>query len=207
VSPEDRAAARSRLAEQLGVSDDAFLVLTLGRLVRRKGARWFTAEVLPKLPGEVHYVVAGDGAEAEPVRAAAAAAGVSGRVHLLGSGDDETRETAMRGADLFVQPNIRVPGDMEGFGLVTIEAALRGTPVVAAALEGILDAVVDGETGILLSSEDPDAWVRCVTDLVSDRGSLPATGQQYRKAASARYGETAMQAELVRLLTTAAEQR
>ena len=144
--PEARAAIRRRLS----LVDDQVVLLTLGRLVRRKGVRWFTEFVLPQLGGNVHYVVAGEGPEEPLIRAAADAAGVSSRLHLLGRVADDAREELLAGADVFLQPNIPVPGDMEGFGLVTVEAAMRGTPVVAAELEGIKDAVVNGRTGILL---------------------------------------------------------
>ena len=159
VDRVDRRDARLTLGHRLGVGDEAVLLLTLGRLVRRKGARWLIEEVLPELPERTHYILAGDGPEAEPLRSAVRRLGLESRVHLLGRVEDDDRELLMRGADLFVQPNIPVEGDMEGFGLVTVEAALRGTPVVAADLEGIKDAVVDGETGLLLPPCLPAPWI------------------------------------------------
>lgn len=200
VTVEDRAARRTDLGAAVGVPADAVVLATLGRLVRRKGARWFVEEVLPALDETVHYVVAGSGPESEAVASAARAAGLSSRVHLLGAVDDELREAVLQGADIFVQPNIRVPGDMEGFGLVTIEAALRGTPVVAAALEGILDAVVDGSTGALVAAEDANAWTQRLRDLTVDRVALVALGQTFRANAQQRYGEQVMRDALVALV-------
>jgi glycosyltransferase involved in cell wall biosynthesis len=200
VSRAERSASRQELITRLRLDDDVVLLVTLGRLVRRKGVRWFVQNVLPQLPANVHYVVAGDGPEATPLRAAVGAAGMTERVHLLGSVDDETRELVMRGADLFVQPNIRVAGDMEGFGLVTIEAALRGTPVVASALEGIHDAVIDGETGFLLPPEDADAWARRLRALTTDREQLMVIGQRFRESAAELFGEESMGQALVGLL-------
>jgi glycosyltransferase involved in cell wall biosynthesis len=200
VSSAERTASRAELMQLLRVSDDVVILLTLGRLVRRKGARWFIEQVLPGLPDDVHYVVAGDGPEAPLLRRAVEAAGLEQRVHLLGSVDDETRELVLRGADLFVQPNIPVPGDMEGFGLVTIEAALRGTPVAAAALEGIKDAVVDGQTGFLLPPGDSSAWVQRIGELTKDRDELSLLGHRFRAAAAESYGEEAMGRGLLELL-------
>ena len=200
VAGPDRETARRRIGARIGVAEDAVVLLTLGRLVRRKGARWFVEGVLPRLPAEVVYVLAGDGEEFEPVRQAAERAGVTDRVRLLGHVDDADREMLMRGADLFVQPNIRVPGDMEGFGLVTVEAAMRGTPVVAAALEGILDAVVDGETGVLLPPEDADAWVARLGQIVADPEALAAAGARAAVESRSRYSESRMQAAFVALL-------
>lgn len=195
-----RAEARRRLHMLLALPDGAVVLATLGRLVQRKGARWFVAEVLPRLPDHVHFVVAGRGDESEHVAAASAVAGVEGRTHLLGLVDDETREGIIRGADVFVQPNVPVHGDMEGFGLVTIEAAVRRTTVVASDLEGLRDAVLDGETGFLVPPLDADAWVSRLEALVLDATSTSAIGEELGAKAEALYGEAAMGAALVQIL-------
>ncbi len=187
VSPAERLAARRELLARLGLAGEPHLIGTVGRLARRKGAAWFVEHVLPGLPG-VHHVIAGSGPEREAVEAAAARAGVAARVHLLGGVDDATRELVLRGVEVFVQPNVRVPDDMEGFGLVTIEAALRGTPVLAAALDGILDAVVDGETGDLCAPEDPAAWTGALSGLLADSGALAARGARHAARARELYG-------------------
>lgn len=206
-----REESRERVVEALGLGPDHVLLLTLGRLVRRKGVRWLVAEVLPGLPEHVHYVIAGDGPESEQIRAAAQDAGVADRVHLLGRVDDQVREDLMRGCDVFVQPNVAVPGDMEGFGLVTIEAAMRDAVVVAADLEGIKDAVVPGETGILVVSADAGAWLRTLDALVRDAPAREATGRAFGERTRELYSEAAMGAELCRILEedggAAAEER
>jgi phosphatidyl-myo-inositol dimannoside synthase len=197
VTPEERRDTRRRLVDQLAVAEDAVVLLTLGRLVRRKGTEWFVRDVLPLLPEEVVLVIAGDGREAEQVRGAVMASGLERRVRMLGEVDDAERELLFRGADLFVQPNIAVPGDHEGFGLVTVEAAIRGLPVVAAELEGLAEAVVDGETGTLLPSGDVDAWVAGLSRLVADREALAARGQAYQAGARERYSERVMGEQLL----------
>jgi phosphatidyl-myo-inositol dimannoside synthase len=186
--PRARAAVRRRLS----LADDQLVLLTLGRLVRRKGARWFTESVLPQLDEHVHYVVAGQGPEEQAIRAAAEATGVAKRLHLLGRVDDDAREELMSGADVFLAPNIPVPGDMEGFGLVTVEAAMRGTPVVASALEGINDAVENGRTGILLPPSDVHAWVSELTALLAAPADLPGLGDRFLAHAVELYSEEAM---------------
>lgn len=126
------------------------LVLSLGRLVRRKGFAWFAEAVMPLLPEDVLYIVAGEGPERERIAEAAARAGVVNRVLLLGRVDDRARETLFGGANVFVQPNVAAPGDMEGFGIVVLEAGATGLPVVASRLEGLKDAVNDGVNGVLV---------------------------------------------------------
>lgn len=200
LTPADRRAARARLSHDLEVRSDELLVLTLGRLVRRKGVAWFVEAVMPRLPEDVVYVVAGEGDEAATISAAAARHGLRHRVLLLGRVDDATRERLLRGADLFVQPNVEVPGDIEGFGLVAVEAALRGTPLFAADLQGLAEAVVDGVTGTLLPPGDAGAWVASLTASMADRPALAARGWASRDAARRRYSERAMGDELVRVL-------
>lgn len=196
----DPAASRSRVEESISLGPDRVLLVTLGRLVARKGVRWFVSEVLPLLGPDVHYVVAGDGPELEPIRAAAVAAGVAGRVHLLGGVDDTVREDLLAACDLFVQPNVTVPGDMEGFGLVTIEAAMRDALVVAADLEGIKDAVLPDRTGILVESGDAAAWASTLNALVADRPAMERTGRSFGTAARALYDEKSMGVALCGLL-------
>ena len=186
LSSLTRQDARHQVRARLGLPDDAVLLLTLGRLVPRKGVRWFAAEVLPGLPPSVHYVVAGDGPDAEALRSA------GDRVHLVGRVPDEEREQLLRGCDLFVQPNIAVPGDMEGFGLVTVEAAMRDLTVVAADLEGIKDAVVDGVTGVLVPSGEAPAWLAVLGPLLATPKALEAQGLAYGEKARTLYSEAQM---------------
>ena len=57
-------------------------------------------------------------------------------------------------------PNIKVQGDMEGFGIVAIEATSIGLPVIASSIEGIKDAIVDNETGALVESENVNNFLK-----------------------------------------------
>ncbi len=144
VWPQESADARMR---RVGTGP---LLLTVGRLVRRKGVAWFIAEVLPLLRREfpeLRYHVIGSGPEENSIKKIIQAKGLSSSVSLRGEVGDAERDAAYASADLFVMPNISVPGDMEGFGVVCIEAGARGLPVAAAKIEGLCDAVREGETG------------------------------------------------------------
>lgn len=180
VGPEffldrDRGELREALAARLGLAPGALadrrLLLTTGRLVRRKGVAWFVREVVPRLDEGVLYVVAGEGPERPGVERAVQARGLQERVLLLGQVPDEVRNLLYNAADLFVMPNVPVPGDLEGFGLVALEAASCGTPVCASRLDGLVDAVQEGRTGRLLPPEDAEAWARALSEEL-DRPSL-----------------------------------
>jgi glycosyltransferase involved in cell wall biosynthesis len=63
-------------------------------------------------------------------------------------------------------PNVVIPGDMEGFGLVALEAAVTGLPVVAARLDGIVDAVHDGKNGLLVETGDAAGFTNAVLEVL-----------------------------------------
>ncbi len=165
------------------------IVLTVGRLVRRKGVAWFVRGVLPSLPEHVTYVVIGDGPERGNIEQSAREAGVAGRVRLLGRTSEPVLAAAYRGADVFVMPNIPVSGDIEGFGLVALEAAVAGLPVVAADLEGIATTIRDGENGYLASAEDPGAFARRLSSVLSlTRDQRSTLGARFAETTRAHYG-------------------
>lgn len=155
------------------------VLVTLGRLVRRKGAAWFVRNVLPRLPG-VLYLVIGVGADREEILRAAGETGTSDRVWLVGSVSDARLLDLLGSSDVFVMPNIAVPGDIEGFGIVAIEAAASGLPVVASRLEGIPDAIADGANGRLVPSGEAAAFVAALTELASDSAERLRQGERGR---------------------------
>lgn len=132
-------------------------ILFVGRLVRRKGAKWFTENVLHRLPEDVKFYVVGKTWDTEEHQALHN----SPRVKLLGYLSDDQLNTVRRNAMLIVMPNIRSDdaNDVEGFGITALEAAAIGTPLVAANTEGLTDAVKNNETGFLVNAQDVEAWV------------------------------------------------
>src|SRR5690606_17147096 len=88
---------------------------------------------------------------------------------------------------LFVMPNIPVPGDMEGFGVVMLEAGLCGLPILAADLEGIRDVVRDGENGMLLPAGDADAFARAIESFRHNPGRLEAASRSSVQATLSRF--------------------
>jgi glycosyltransferase involved in cell wall biosynthesis len=200
ASPADRASARDELVRRFALDEKTLLLVTLGRLVRRKGVSWFVANVLGHLGADVTYLVAGEGPMLEEIEASIASAGVSENVRLLGRVDDDMRRLLLRGADVFVMPNVRVPGDMEGFGMVAGEAACSGALVIAAGLEGIREAVVDGKTGMLVEPEVPEAFVDALRMLGSDRELLARLAVEFQDEARQRFSGDRMARELQQAL-------
>jgi glycosyltransferase involved in cell wall biosynthesis len=160
------------------------VLLTTGRLIPRKGAAWFVSNVLPHL--DVLYVVVGGGRDYERIKQAAIDANVSDRLLLIWEPDDERLQRIFSAADVFVMPNIPIPNDVEGFGIVSLEAAAAGLPVVASRLEGIPDAVADGESGILVEPLNVDAYVATIERLRADPVARVEFGERARRYVRAR---------------------
>ncbi len=158
---------RAQLANKLQLDSTELvgkkLLVTTGRLVDRKGVAWLVEQVMPGLIAanpDVRYLVAGKGPNEDKIRKLIETQNLTGKVYLLGYISDEVRNLLYTSADYFLMPNIPVPNDMEGFGLVAVEAASCGTPVIASGIEGITDAVVEGKTGMLLPAADAAAYQR-----------------------------------------------
>ena len=182
AAPSDRPAARQTLLDTFDADlpDHGLLLCSVGRQVERKGFAWFAREVMPLLPDDVYYWLAGDGPEGENIEAAARRHGLGNRVRQLGRIPEEELRQLYRGADLFVMPNVPVEGDMEGFGIVMLEAGLSGLPTVAARLEGIQDVIEEEQNGHLVPTQDPGAFREAILHYYNDR---PALVEASRRAA------------------------
>lgn len=140
--------ARQHLFEKLGISlNGKKVLLTTGRLIKRKGHEWFISKVLPNVQTDVRYIILGDGPEMDQIKLTVEKSSQKDNVFLLGRQPDDILQLAYCAADLFIMPNIVVPGDMEGFGVVMLEANLMNTPVIASDLEGIKDVIEQGKNG------------------------------------------------------------
>jgi glycosyltransferase involved in cell wall biosynthesis len=159
---------------------DATVLLTSGRLARRKGVAWFIRNVLPTLPNAVLYVVAGDGPDRDNIRSAIEETRNFERVKLLGYVSDRARDILMNTCDIFVQPNIHIPGDVEGFGITPIEASSCGIPVIVSRLEGLKDAFADGKNGIFAEPENVEDWRKKIEHLLSNPEERKAFGERAR---------------------------
>ena len=164
--PESDAGDAVRLA--LGVESGRPLLAVVGRVQELKGQR-LAVRALAALPtprpllviageptpGSEHYMTA--------LRDLAGELGVEGDVRFVGA---LSREAV---AELFAAATITlVPSHSETFGLVALESAASGTPVVAQRVAGLVESVADGESGVLVDSRDPAEWARVISILLDD---------------------------------------
>lgn len=165
----DKDTARRKLENLLGCFiNEKFLLLTVGRQVRRKGHQWFIEKVLPIIQSDVFYLVIGDGPEHQQIKQSVQHSRKKEHILLAGRMSDEVLKYAYTAADLFMMPNIPVPGDMEGFGVVLLEANFRGTPAIASDLEGIKDVIKQGENGYRVSPADEAAFATKVDEVLNN---------------------------------------
>ncbi|MGK2848852.1 MAG: glycosyltransferase family 4 protein [Minisyncoccota bacterium] len=172
---------RDQLADFLHENlSDKFVLLTSGRLAKRKGAEWFIRFVLPHLPEKILYVLAGDGPEKKQIENAIRETALQNRVYLLGKVSDTERNLLLNTIDVFVQPNIKVPHDMEGFGIAVIEASACGRPVIASDLEGLRDAIRHKENGLLVESGNPESFIQEIIRLFENEEERKLLGNRAR---------------------------
>jgi phosphatidylinositol alpha-1,6-mannosyltransferase len=127
------------------------ILLSLGRHIERKWIHWFLENVMPALGDEYVYIIWWWWSYTNLYKSIIDKKGLS-NVYLIGRPSNEEKIALYSHSDLFIMPNISIAGDAEWFGIVCIEAGWYGLPVLASNLEGIKDAVIDGETGYLLES-------------------------------------------------------
>ncbi|MBU2639835.1 MAG: glycosyltransferase family 4 protein [Nanoarchaeota archaeon] len=137
------------------------VLITVGRLRKRKGVYWFLTNVLNKIREDVIYLVIGNGSEEERIKQVTGNKSV-----LLKDVTDEDKKHIYNITDVFIMPNIPVEGDVEGFGIVAIEAAIRGIPVIASNIEGIKDAIFDNENGFLVETKNTEDFVKKIKEIL-----------------------------------------
>jgi phosphatidyl-myo-inositol dimannoside synthase len=186
LSADARRAARARL----GLADDRLLVVSVGRLVPRKGIDVLIEAVARSRAevGGVTLVVAGDGRDARRLRRLARRSGAT--VRFLGRVSEPEKVALLGAADVFAQPcRSRWGGlEQEGFGIVFLEAAACGVPQLAGHSGGSDEAVASGTTGVVVAEpRDPRAVAGALDELLSNAPRRVAMGEAARRRAVAEF--------------------
>lgn len=178
-----RAPARAAFRQRFALGDHPVL-LAAGRLTARKGVAPFIRHALPRIieqiPRTILLIIGSEPKQALKHRAGVTAeilaaiqdTGLENHVKLLGRVDDTTLTLAYFAADLHVFPVLDLPGDVEGFGMVAIEAAAHGLPTVAFGVGGVGDAVADGLSGWLVQPADYSAMSSRIVAALRDETRL-----------------------------------
>lgn len=163
--PTDKHSARLQFDQQHNTHQQ-FILLFVGRITPRKGLLKFLQQGFPKLielKPDCHLFIAGESADQSLTTAGSEKQSVLDcvsenrwheRVHFLGKVDDQTLEQCYLAADCLLFPLTATQGDVEGFGMVAIEAAAHGTPTVAFEEGGVSDAIQNNISGHLVPPGD-----------------------------------------------------
>lgn len=177
--------AHADLTESIDLVRGERLIVSVGRLSRRKGFD----QVIRSLPVllrrgiAVRYALIGIGEDLGYLRELAAEEGVSERVHFLGHVAADDLPRWYNAADVVAMPNREIDGDTEGFGMVFLEAAACGKPVVAGRAGGTAAAVVDRETGLRVDGASASAVADAIGELLQDLALARTLGERgYRRA-------------------------
>ena len=180
---------------QIGAGERPIL-LSVGRLTRRKGLLEFVDRVMPtiatQIPGILLVIIG-----SEPVQSIARAKGkieiklreriaelgLDKNVLFLGNVDDRTLSEAFLVSQLHIFPVLDLPGDVEGFGMVAVEAAAHGLPTVAFASGGVPDSVEEGISGWLIEPSDYPAMAEAIARNLAFTGSSAITRDSCRQFA------------------------
>jgi len=179
VDEQDVAELRTRFSDR-----GQPILLTVARLVHSKGH----SQVIAALPqvleqvGEVKYVIVGSGPDETHLQQLVEQEGLAKFVTFCGEVTDSELGALYHAADLFIMPSRDMNGKCrEGLGLAYLEAGLCGLPAIGSRNGGIPDAIVDGETGLLVNPEDPAQIADAIIRLISDEALARRLGQNARR--------------------------
>lgn len=189
---------------------DQPVVVSIGRLVERKGVdtllhAW--PQVLAEFP-KAQCWIGGDGPEGDRLRRLSHALGVDASVRFLGRVPDEELPLLYAGATVFAMiPRQLGEEDVEGFGIVFLEANAAGRPVVAGRSGGVPDAVAEGESGLLVDPNQPEAVAQALLRLLRDPGYADRLGHQGQARVRACFTKEHTAAAVARALRLAVGRR
>ena len=173
---------RDELRSEFGVAADQHLIVYMGRLRTVKGVEFGIrafATALEQLPN-IRMVLAGEGDQRNFLGSLVSELGISEQVEFLGVRNDVPE--LLGAADSVLMPSLT-----EGFPRTAIEAMAAGKPVIATNVGGTPEAVIDGETGILVPARDSDALSAAIVRLVGDTDLQARLAQAGRKRAEKNY--------------------
>jgi glycosyltransferase involved in cell wall biosynthesis len=178
-------ALRIQTRAKFGISESSIVLLSVGRLVRRKGFDRIIDQI-PRLTADgidVYYLICGTGPMEDELRAQASQLEVDSRVLFAGYISDEELAGFYAACEVFVLATFfdTKARSIEGFGIVYLEAGLFSKPVIASRSGGVEDAVRDGETGILVDPNSTEEIYTALSKLSSNaqlRAELGHNGYQ-----------------------------
>lgn len=183
---------------------DRTVLLTVGRLQKRKGHDMLI-RALPAIRQrhpDVLYAIVGDGEERPYLQSLASEQGVPKHIQFLGEVGEEQLSRCYQQCDLFVLPNRAIGRDVEGFGMVLLEAQACGKPVIAGDSGGTAETMNVPDTGRIVNCEEPEPLASAINELLDDPKRMEEMGRRGREWVCERFDWQA----LVKQATTSFEE-
>lgn len=190
--------------QRLGIPEGS-IVLMVGRLIERKGFDKAIAALPVMLAArpDIVLVIAGEGPLGERLREVARRHQVQPRVRFVGQVDHETLVQLYEACELFLLPNRTLSnGDVEGFGIVFLEANILGRAVIGGDSGGSRDAIANGVSGMLVDGNDEQAIARSVIELLNDPQRRACQGEQGRARVLRQFTDEALGRAFAELLVS-----
>jgi len=181
VAPSAISESKAAIRAKFGIPQDATVLFSAGRFHENKGYD-LALEALERLPASFHYLLIGDGVEAERLSAWANAEILRERVHIFGWADDITRYA--KAADIWL-----VPSRIEPFGNVVLESWAYGVPVIASDTIGPKALIADGDTGLLFRNGDVESLVMATRRLADDTATKKSSVENGKRRLSDDFSE------------------
>jgi rhamnosyl/mannosyltransferase len=159
-------------------------VLFVGKLIYYKGLDYLLHAFSQMKTSRTCLIVVGDGGERERLTRLARQLRITDRVFFLGAVPDSQLPFVYSIADVVVLPSI---SRREAFGIVLLEAMAAGKPVVASAIPGVSEVVLDGRTGYLVPPRDPIALAAALDSILQDRSIARRMSDEAKRVANSRY--------------------
>lgn len=170
--------------------EKSLMVLHVARLVEKKGTEYLIrafAKIAPLQLG-VELVIIGDGPLRGHLESLATELGLNSRIRFLGAQPHNEVLTMMNKASMLVLPSVTAQsGDAEGLGMVLLEAAALGLPLVGSIHGGIPEVIEDGKTGFLFPERDVNVLADRMSELLKDKNLRRNMGNQARVLVESRF--------------------
>lgn len=156
-------------------------IVSVGRLVERKGfdTGIEALEIVRREIPDAIYVIIGNGPYRQKLERMINERNLGESVKILSDVPDVS--DYLSHADVFILPARQVGGDIEGFGIVNLEASASGLPVVVARSGGAAEAVIDGTTGLVVEPNNPKSLAAAVVRLLKDPAEARQMGEAGRR--------------------------
>ncbi len=172
---------KSEIRQELNIPENQFVLLSVGRHNYRKNFKTVIKaikeikKIRPLL--DIKYFLIGKGRETKKLKELSKKFNLEKNIEFLGLCDIETRNKFYKSSDIFVMPSISTKDNVEGFGIVFLEANYYKVPVIGSKMGGIADAIVEGETGLFVNPNDVNDLVEKILFLFDNEDKRKKIGE------------------------------